>query len=814
MKVTLRFSSLFFGLVLWSATAWAQPDNDLCQNAVELTVYDSEAEAVRVEGDTRNTTDGALDLIPVCSANFYRDDVWYKVTAPAVVSEAGYTVKVYFNESAEDIDSVGIAIYNSCDADPSNVALFCANSPADDQASLCLSEGQEVFIRIWSAQGTAANWQVGAGTFRIAVFPRQFEGGNTSVVLWGDIPGQGDFDGGLNDWTTEGLLCNGGAPSENAQWVWTSTGFPVYVFGGETISSINSKTFCNGSVIFDSGYLEFGDAGTAGSGTCPWDDHEGALISPVIDLSEFNSPGVSVIFNQSMQRFINGLHFLDFSLDGGATWEAIQINDEKTYLSTNPQTGGGYFNEEYRVRLPGAQGASELRLRFRFSGGAYWWVIDDVRIVETEANNVNVQSNFFAIAPWANVPADQVYPYGSLADIRNAGAADQTNVVLNHTVTNTATQEEIYNEDLSYGTVIPDTVIENRLHPELIVVPPVAADYVGTYTLTQDQEDFDPSDNVISYNFSVGEDVFALESGFTRSVAVAETIYDDGAPLSYAYGNYFRPVVDFEVGNITWGASNPADMDGITVNIYLLQWNDTNGDLIAESNERRFVGLGEYTFSGSEPENVIIATTLENFDNPGDPIIMRGGFGYIAIVEYQASTGEDPQFFLLASEERDYNAAVLAGDTAVAWGLTDQRVFSSVLGFSPDGNIANIDYEVRELDGTDARIFFGHDIVPFVRVVGVTNNTVDVLPIDNLISAFPNPANDKIQVKLEFTQPYSDVRLRLIDQQGRVVFFRNLPQTFSEHVETISVNELPSGNYILQVETVDGQRSVPVIVVK
>ena len=194
---------------------------------------------------------------------------------------------------------------------------------------------------------------------------------------------------------------------------------------------------------------------------------------------------------------------------------------------------------------------------------------------------------------------------------------------------------------------------------------------------------------------------------------------------------------------------------------------------------------------------------------------MEGGKGYIAIVEYQASTADDPQFFLLASEARDFGAVVLASDTAVAYGLADDYIYTSVLGFSPDGNIANIDYEVRELDVNDNRIFFGQDIVPLVRAVVKTEvNVVDPLPLDNGISTFPNPATDVVNVKLEFTQPYSDVKLRLIDNLGRVVHYSELDNTITNHIEPISVAAFAPGSYLLQVETVDGQRSVPVIIVK
>lgn len=206
-----------------------------------------------------------------------------------------------------------------------------------------------------------------------------------------------------------------------------------------------------------------------------------------------------------MQRFSGGEHWVDFSLDGGLTYQETQINTDKTQLtqaSTDP--ADGYYNEEFRVLLPGAENAENLRIRFRFRGGAYWWIIDDVKIIETEANNIRVQSNFFAIAPWAILPTNQIYPFGALADVANIGAANQTNVVLNHTVVNSDTQVEIYNEEIDYGTIPGNTTIENILNPKLIELPPVPATYTGTYTVTQDQTDFDSTDNTISFNYSVG----------------------------------------------------------------------------------------------------------------------------------------------------------------------------------------------------------------------------------------------------------------------------------------------------------------------
>ncbi len=802
------------GLLCYAGMLLAQaPANDRCSGATEITFYNSEAEAVPVEFDTRNTVDAVTDNIPVCSANFYRDDVWATLTTPAEEVANGIAIKAYYGTEDTDITSFGVAVYMSCDTGAANVALLCQNAPGDDQAVICLPANTTVYIRLWSAEGGATDWDTGQGTFRIAAFPREIEVTEDANVLWGDQPGEGDFGGGLNEWTIESISCNG-TDAANAIWEWTSDALPEYIFGSfGGIAPIKSRTFCNGAAIFDSGYLHYGDEGTAGSGPCPWDVHEAALISPIIDISEFPVAGVSILFNQSMQRFINGLQFVEYSLDGGATWISTQINTDYTYLSTNPGTGDGYYNEEVRLRLAGAEGSDNLRLRFRFSGSAYWWIIDDVRIIETECNNMRAQTNFFAIPPWASVPTNQLYPFGALVDVFNAGACDQSNVAVQHTITDASTMDVIDDQTLNYGMVASDFLDENRLFPDLISLPKSNATYNGRYMVTSDSIDFDPSDNVIDYNFTIGGNIFGLEDGATRSVAVANAIYDDGAPLSYAYGNYFYAVNDAEVSSILWGVSNAVDMAGYTVQIYLLQWTDTNGDQIAGSNERKFVGVNSYTFTGNEGEDAIIETVLDNFEDPGAPIVMKAGFGYIAIVEYQASVATDPQFFLLASEARDYGAQKLAMDTAFAKGLSDMRVFSSVLGFSPDGIIANIDYEVHELSTTDNRIFFGHDIVPVVRIVtGV--NSVKPLPETQKINVYPNPVSDVLRVNLDFTKTYADMQFRLVDNTGRIVYEKILNQLPANHTESINVAHLTAGNYMFQVVTSDGVRSTPVVVVR
>jgi len=813
MKVTLRISSLFFGLALWSVTAWAQPVNNDCVNALPVVYADNEAAAVLVAGDTRGAT-ASTTPSSVCSQTFYTDDIWYYFRTPVNLPNDGILLKAYFDRTITqtDIPSVGFAVYAGCGSNEPIVRCQVTDDPTLNTlqvASGCLMPDTEYKVRVWSGGADATT----EGTFKLGIFAAS----PATPALWVET-----FAGGIeaNGWTTEGTC---GVPDSSA----ANGGFQYLPTGNLTRGAwsgpsyfITSETICDGAVGIDSDFNDNGGSRTdsaVGTGRCAAESQH-FLVSPEINTSNWSAIGLSLSWTQAIRNYYSTFFISYRTKDGEdpwTDWVNIEVNQE---FPVNDPFNGGNVQRHF---LSGASGHDLLQFRFVYNANYYCWAIDDVKILETEANNLRVQRNFYAIAPWASIPSNQVYPFAALADISNTGAVDQTNVVLNHTVVDANTQAVLYNEDLVYGTVLADSTYENRLNPVLIDLPQETADYIGTYTLTQDEDDFDTSDNVISFAYSVGGNTFALENEFTTGLAVNDALYSAGAPKSMACGNYFRPVADATVDRILWGAYNPIGnpnipfgyMTGQTVQVYLLQWTDDNGDKISQPGERDYIGTADYLFTGSEGEHPIIETTLVNFENEGAPIIMKAGLGYMAIIQYQATFSTDPQFLLMGSDARDYSAAVLAMDTAVAQGLADDYLYTSVLGFSPDGQIGNIDYEVREF-GNDARRFFGHNLTPIVRIVVNSTNTVDQLPVDNSVSIYPNPASDLLQVKLDFDKPYSDVKLRLIDNLGRVVYFKALEQTFSQHVESVSVHGLPSGNYLLQVETPDGQRSLPVIVTK
>ena len=815
MKPILRIPILLLTLISLTLNAWAQPANDNCAEAFQVAFSESEETVVLTNGDSRGATASTSPILGECSLTFFTDDTWYTFTTPALMPDGYVIIRAYFrNGPSTDVPAIGMGLYESCGASETPIECFSSTVPEDDRFQIpawCLLPDHTYSLRIWSTGADAST----EGTFRVGVYSLPFP---ADTILWEDQFESNPFSRG---WTTFGECAIKPDSSINAVWDYLPDG-SIQPGAFTPATTIISESYCNGAMGVNSDFNDNkGNGATVGQGSVPTalnangsqsDPATYVIQTPPIFMGDWNASGISVQFNQGVRNLNSSFSLSYRNKNTGdpawGDWVDFEINSD--LIPNDPPL----FNT-IRQFLPGAHEADSIQLKLTYLAHYYFWMIDDFKIISTECTNTRVQTNFFAIAPFVRIPSDQVYPFGALADIYNAGACSQDNVTLNLTVQNIATNEIVYNANFDYGTISPDSLAENQLFPELIDLPHVAADYKATYRLTQDSIDYNPIDNEISYLFSVGGDTFALENGFTTSIAVSQSVYNVNAPLSYAYGNYYRAVSETEVDYVQWGAGNATDMAGKTVSVYLEQWTDTNGDQIAQSSERIFVANTEYTFTGAEGDNAIIKSELVNFNNAGSPIIMEAGLGYMVIVEYVASTSQDPQFFTLASDQHDYSAQQLAMDTAVAKGLASLPVYFSVLGFSPDGNIANIDYEVKEINVNDNRIFFGNNVVPVVRIVQKFKvNTKDELPVNSLITIYPNPVSEVIQVKMEFTKPYNDVKLRLINNIGQTVLTKTLSSITSSHIEPINVSTIAVGNYRLQVETPDGQRSLPVIVIR
>ncbi len=598
-------------------------------------------------------------------------------------------------------------------------------------------------------------------------------------VLWG-ANGEGSFTDSLNGWTVNSISC-GGVPTTYQLWQWSPDGDiseqGAYVAGGGLMAS---PTMCTGAAYFDSDYYDNGGTpGNFGNGPCAT-VQVGELISPPIDISQYNVAGVSLVFYQATRQFQSN-YIIGWSTDGGVTWDSTFINQDVPLNSA-------HITEMVRVPLPGAAGASDLRIKFRYEGNYYYWMIDDVYIVEQEANNMQV-NDFYAIPQNAQFPQGELDPIYFLADIENVGAADQTNVILNVSIVNDDTGMEVFSADNFYGDVPANQLVENIPFDDVFIPDVDKGSYTGTYTISADAPDFDESNNTQTFHFVVSDSTYAKETGATRIVFPAASNWDDGEPHTWAYGNCFY-VTDGDgkfMSSMSFGIGNAAQVPDRDLLLTVYKWVDADGNGEADPDERTRVALGLYTIQGDENPEDLVTVYVPGFPDDEMPLMLENNTYYIAMVEYVTEDQQD--FALSASEEYNYLAmAFLTGPD-----ILNQPRYAAMLGI--DQNLSEEPY---------SSVGFGFDIVPVVRMnVSPVTFVNEPLSDANKVTLFPNPVSDQLTVSLDMEELFDKVYVRIMDLQGRILneaTYDNVLQTTLQY----DVRDYPTGTYNLTVITNKG----------
>ncbi len=802
MKKTILQLFCLFSLLILSLTAIAQPTNDDCSNAIPLEIAADEASLQMIDGDTRNTVDATMvaDAPWVCSASWYADDVWYTVTLGDEVPANGITIRVAFDQAGNPDDVIGIGMalyYEGCNAE--NFPFVCySNRPGRTESRInepCMAPNQTFLLRIFSS-GSPLN---DAGTFRIGVYETPEEP-STDNILWSG----GQFDGGLDGWTTFDSICTN--DTQEALWTWNTVGI---AFGGSCgIGTITSNSNCNGAMVFASDALDNPDGGPCGGGggECPAPQY-GELISPLIDISAYDVDGISLKFEQSLRQF-GSSYFVAWSIDEGLTWERKQINIDV------PANAGA--NRVERVFLPGVAGNESLQIKFEHNANYYYWIIDDVELVETPAHDMSVNP-FFAIPNYESIPASQVEPIYFLADIQNRGAFDQEDVNLNILIVNNTDGSEVYAADLNYGTITADSTAENIPFADSWTPPAIPGTYRGTYTITTSSNDpeFNLLDNTRSFTFNVIEEegVFSKsgEGEGTGSLGINPALWDTGAPRSYGMGNFFH----IEKGTTTLGEQlycnsilfamdNPEDVIDEELTIWLYKWTDANTDAVAQESELIPSGVTTYRITAEDVSQEEIQVAIANFTDLMPGVALEDNTDYIAMVQYIAP---NPilDLRLSSSTARDYGAQrymqrPTTAATNPGLGVGNPR-YTTIFGNPPDGEFSSgVEYSTNS---------FGGNTVPIIKMnistnpVYDTTTTTNNLGIINLVTIYPNPSNDILQVEVELTKTSKNAAIRIFDVNGNEISIKRI-QNLKNQLFRYDVSNFANGTYFLNVLTDDG----------
>jgi hypothetical protein len=250
---------------------------------------------------------------------------------------------------------------------------------------------------------------------------------------------------------------------------------------------IQSPTASNGFVIFDSDYLDNGGTpGNFGGGLAP-SPHNSTLVTPVIDLS--NEPNVILTFYQYYRRFGGPggsqaipATYIDVSTDGGATWGTTYTLNAG--VPVNSATGLGDFQNVNMTSV--LAGQAQARLRLRFDGDYYFWMVDDLEL----SGPIPYDMDFLALDGWDEV--DWIIGDGSKMGI-NSRAQPQPWVYLS-SIFNRGSQS-LDNVQLEVGVLkdgAPFAMASSAVYPSL------------------------PAGDTLDYSFlnTVGQDITPTENGY------------------------------------------------------------------------------------------------------------------------------------------------------------------------------------------------------------------------------------------------------------------------------------------------------------
>lgn len=572
----------------------------------------------------------------------------------------------------------------------------------------------------------------------------------------------------------------------------------VFTQGADNRVFLGSETASNGAAVFNAvmqTWLE--DDANLNVPPTDYPEYTTSLVTPDIDISsatralalEFtqgilylntSSGAPAVPVSETFSRQVKTAY--EISTDGGANWsDPIQLNEE---IENNL-----WFETRETIAIPDAivGDATSIKIRFTFASDFYFWVIDDIQIVERPAYDMQINRNFFAVYPNFFTPISQADSAAFLADIQNDGGLDATNVQLNLTITANADGTEVYNDTKDYGTIIIDSIAENELFDA--VLDPATLDlgvYTGRYLISHDEADVNTLNDTIFFQFVMTDTVFAKEDGRLDRIS-GITPADD---VSFSFGNvYYVPNGEgFVARNVSFGVENANELAGRSINIYLYEWNgDANQDGLANSSEYgSAVALNSYTFDGTEPADGLITVP---FDFEGNDVPLKDATYYIALLQYINSAGDGQECRFLASTSIDYGASSFANTLA---GLERPPVVLNV-GPEPSPDLA-------------LASFVGNP-VPVVRMsIGQTVNTPTVLSEENKVKVYPNPTNRDINLEIALVNTSSKVQISVMDAAGRMLQ-RNSYNNFKEGKFNYDLSNLSAGFYFIRILTDEGLRT-------
>ena len=287
---------------------------------------------------------------------------------------------------------------------------------------------------------------------------------SSPTVIWSE-----DFSGGFpTGWSTSSTNTVGGIAT--CPWVWSNDGSWGYWNSNQGTSpaaGINSTSAANGFLISDPDSANNTAYGQPSGSTYQYINSQFTTSS----ISTLGYPAVTLEFEQ-LFRFNNNVNLVVSVSSDSISWTDyfVQGNITNNTQSPNPET------VSINVSSVAANQAN-VYIKVSWEARVYYWMIDDMRIIETPNNAVSISDE--VIGGWwqgyqsaGGIGCDYTFyplsqatanPYSFEAVIKNSGSATQ-NMTLNTKVTD-VTQNTVFTSLSNPITLVSsqqDTFVANQ----------------------------------------------------------------------------------------------------------------------------------------------------------------------------------------------------------------------------------------------------------------------------------------------------------------------------------------------------------------
>ncbi|MEM9991999.1 MAG: PA domain-containing protein, partial [Bacteroidota bacterium] len=386
-----------------------------------------------------------------------------------------------------------------------------------------------------------------------------------------------------------------------------------------------------------------------------------------------------------------------------------------------------------------------------------------------------------------HTPESQIIPLDAM-NVTLANASLDEAVEATTTVTITDPLGDV--TEFTVGATIPASSDTILAFPEYI-----PAGGIGMY-----QVDFTSnlSEDTLSQPFVITEYTFATDNGnITRGVGPGESLFEDsnliynaGALANTGDQGATATFATFGIANAGEVATGDASADVVNVVLYEGDSDGDGGVDVSNSFDDLIpIALGEYVINGEEGQNELLDVQFISLDGTEGGIELAPNSPYYTTIQYNgqiAGVGVAPEF--LATDLPNY-PAVLGGNEGVTTPIFLDQFYGG--GWTGTAVVVRL-----QLEGYTPPV-----------------STSDVVLETSKLNIAPNPATDFVNIDFAFDTPADEVRLNLLDVQGRLVKSVTVENILNDTYR-FDISDLSTGTYLLSVRSPEGVTARKVMVTK